>query len=184
MIIIILGPDGSGKTTLAKKLSSEIAELNYIYFGSNPDQRIYKYFSNFIKRNRTGFFYTLLKYIVIYINDFSTLNKSKGSHYIADRSPIDNLIFSKLKNSKLRYWYHYLAHKTLPKPQLVIQLTGDSSVLYNRKKEISIESINKLNKAYGDFIKNCKQDTLTIDTTKNSLDTVIKIAKEKILTYV
>ena len=43
MLITILGPDGTGKTTLAKALSEQIDGLDYVYFGYNNESRNYKY---------------------------------------------------------------------------------------------------------------------------------------------
>ena len=39
MLITILGPDGTGKTTLAKQLADDISNLEYIYFGNNIESR-------------------------------------------------------------------------------------------------------------------------------------------------
>ena len=43
MLITVLGPDGTGKTTLANKLAEAYDNLEYIYFGNNIESRKYKY---------------------------------------------------------------------------------------------------------------------------------------------
>ena len=48
MLITILGPDGTGKTTLAKLIAEKYFNIDYIYFGNNLESRKYKFFSNFL----------------------------------------------------------------------------------------------------------------------------------------
>ena len=49
MLITILGPDGTGKTTLANALSEKIDRLEYLYFGGSNESRKYRFFESFIK---------------------------------------------------------------------------------------------------------------------------------------
>ena len=44
MLITILGPDGTGKTTLAKLIAEKYFNIDYIYFGNNLESRKYKFF--------------------------------------------------------------------------------------------------------------------------------------------
>ena len=54
MLITVLGPDGTGKTTLANKLAEAYDNLEYIYFGNNIESRQYKYFSRFLYSQKSG----------------------------------------------------------------------------------------------------------------------------------
>ena len=53
MLVTILGPDGTGKTTLARLLAEKIESLDYVYFGYNKESRQYKYFDVFLSA-KTG----------------------------------------------------------------------------------------------------------------------------------
>ena len=61
MLITILGPDGTGKTTLAKLIAEKYFNIDYIYFGNNLESRKYKFFSNFLYANQKGKVNTFLK---------------------------------------------------------------------------------------------------------------------------
>ena len=66
MLICIMGPDGTGKTTLAKKLSEELDDLEYIYFGGNKDQREFIWFNEYIKQDRkVGYGHYLSTYLLM-----------------------------------------------------------------------------------------------------------------------
>ena len=77
MLITVLGPDGTGKTTLANKLAEGYNNLEYIYFGNNIESRKYKYFNSFLYSQKSGKWNTFLKYIFIFINDFYYFNLSQ-----------------------------------------------------------------------------------------------------------
>ena len=49
MLVTILGPDGTGKTTLARALAEKTDGLEYMYFGYNKDSRDYQFFDSFVK---------------------------------------------------------------------------------------------------------------------------------------
>ena len=49
MLVTILGPDGTGKTTLARALAEKIDGLDYVYFGYNKEISDYQFFNSFVK---------------------------------------------------------------------------------------------------------------------------------------
>ena len=176
MLIVVLGPDGSGKTTLAKSLADNIDGLSYIYFGNNIENRKYIYFNNFLKIKKYGFFNTLLKYIFLLINDFHYYNMSKKKHFISDRCPIDKLLGSKLNQDKGRYLYHKIIQSFMKKPDFIIFLYGDPIILYNRKKEIPINTIEYHINFYREYLSTSGINNIEIDTIKNDIENTFKIS--------
>ena len=69
MLITILGPDGTGKTTLAKALAVKTDGLDYVYFGGSNESRRYRIFERFIKSDLSNFF---LRIIIRGSYNFST----------------------------------------------------------------------------------------------------------------
>ena len=134
MLIVISGPDGSGKTTLAQMLASRIENLEYVYFGSNVENRTYKYFDSFIKRDKSGKIRTAFKYLFVFMNDLHYFRLAKKRHIIADRCPIDKYVATKIHHKKYRFIYHKFILKLLPDPGFIILLVGDHEIIYQRKK--------------------------------------------------
>ena len=180
MLICIMGPDGTGKTTLAKKLSEELDDLEYIYFGGNKDQREFIWFNEYIKQDRKGWLWTLFKYFFIFINDYVYFIQAKNKHIVADRSPIDKMIGSKINGKAFRYIYHLVALKLLPSPDLIILLEGDVDVIYERKREISRETILEYFRLYKSYFIKTGVPYFIIDSTVNDINQVAHLAKQKI----
>lgn len=166
MLITFLGPDGSGKTSLALAVSDHFPTVNYIYLGGNNSSRKYTFFNAFIRKNKPGKFYTFLKYLAIFLNNRVELNRSKKKHFVSDRSPIDELLFTKGIRQKIHSFFH-LFYK---KPDLIFLLTGDEAILYQRKKEISKEQILKYINSYSKYTLQHKLNYLTLNTTELNLE--------------
>ena len=56
--------------------------------------------SDFIKKERAGIFFTLMKYIFIFANDLYYFRLAKKRNILADRCPIDKLMITKVKDRK------------------------------------------------------------------------------------
>ena len=119
MLIAILGPDGTGKTTLAKALSKKINDLEYIYFGGSNESREYRFFEDFIKSDLNNIFLKVIRKALRVINDLEIYYQAKKKHIISDRCPIDNYIITKIQGRKIRYYYYFIL-LLFPKPDLVI----------------------------------------------------------------
>ena len=180
MLITILGPDGTGKTTLAKQLAKDRSSLEYIYFGNNIESRKYKYFSNFLYAQKSGKLNTLLKYFFIFINDFYYYNLAKKKHIISDRCPIDKYISTIIKEDKYRNLFHKLTLKLFPNPNFVILLEGDSEIIFRRKEEISIPIIDSYILLYKQYLTNNNVDFYSIDTSVNGIEETLKLAELEI----
>ncbi len=180
MLITVVGPDGTGKTTLAKKLALVNNNLEYVYFGNNIDSRKYKYFSSFLNSQKSGKWNTFLKYIFIFINDFHYFNLSQKKHLITDRCPIDKYVGSIVYKDKIRNLIHKFSLKLYPNPDFIILLEGNPEIIYLRKKEISSDVISKYIFLYKNYIKSNSIKYLTIDTVKYSIEETYDFAHLKI----
>ena len=180
MLITILGPDGTGKTTLAKKLAKDISSLEYIYFGNNIESRKYKYFSDFLYAQKSGKLNTLLKYFFIFINDFYYYNLSKKKNLISDRCPIDKYIGTIIKEDKYRNLFHKFTLNLFPNPNFVILLEGDSEIIFHRKEEISIPIIDRYMLLYREYLTKNNLDFFSIDTSVNGIEETLKLAELEI----
>jgi len=175
MLIAILGPDGTGKTTLAKALADKITRLNYIYFGYNKESRDYKYFDLFMKSEPRNILERTARKGLQVLNDLAVFRSAKRSHIIADRCPIDRFINTKIQRRILRYYYYFIL-KISPHPHFVILLDGDSKIIFNRKKEISESHIKHALLYYKEYLIKNKINHILIDTTKNDIDQTYSIA--------
>jgi thymidylate kinase len=180
MLITILGPDGTGKTTLAKKLAEDISNLEYIYFGNNIKSRKYKYFGNFLYAQKSGKLNTLLKYFFIFINDFHYYYLARKKNIISDRCPIDKFISTIIKEDNYRNLFHKFTLKLFPNPTFVILLEGDSEIIFHRKEEISISILDKYMLLYRHYLIENNVDFYSIDTSVNGIEETLKIAKLEI----
>ena len=180
MLITILGPDGTGKTTLAKQLAKDISNLDYIYFGNNIENRKYKFFSSFLNAQKSGKLNTLLKYFFIFINDFYYYNLSKKKNLISDRCPIDKYIGTIIKEDKYRNLFHKFTLNLFPNPNFVILLEGDSDIIFHRKEEISIPIIDRYMLLYREYLTKNNLDFFSIDTSVNGIEETLKLAKFEI----
>ncbi|PKA98305.1 thymidylate kinase [Flavobacteriaceae bacterium MAR_2009_75] len=183
MLIAILGPDGTGKTTLAKKLGEDVDNLDYIYFGYNKDNRRYKYFQDFIKSDLNNFFLIILRKVLVFINDLYYYHLARKKNIISDRCPIDSYIGTKIRGSKMKYYFGFLSFIS-PKPGYVILLEGDPQIIFERKQEIPVETIQSTVKNYKEYLKANKIKNTCIDTTKNNIERTYQIALVIINEYV
>ena len=180
MLITVLGPDGTGKTTLAKLIAERYSNIEYIYFGNNIESRKYKYFSKFLYSQKSGKLNTLLKYFFIFINDLYYYKLARNKHIISDRCPIDKYLGASIKEDRYRKLFHKFTLYLFPKPNFVILLEGDSDILFQRKKEISIPIINRYMLLYREYLTNNNLDFFSIDTTINGIEDTLDLAKLEI----
>lgn len=181
MLIAVLGPDGSGKTTLAKSLAENNSQIDYVYLGHNLEQREYTIGDKFIKSSRSmAWFIKPFRRFLITFNDWFEYMNARGSVRVSDRYIIDALIGTRLFNKKMKYYYSFIL-KFFPKPDLVIFLDGDADKIWQRKKELTPDMINKYISSYKDYLKKHGVKFKTINTIENSLEKSNQIALEYIL---
>jgi len=185
LIVVIMGIDGAGKTTLIRELENELSgvfNVRTTYMGWHDFYlwpiRIYRHFKyKHIDKDKTRSMtdsvkrIALFENIIIFIELYSRYLKSVLNRnteiVLFDRYFYDSIVRS--KNHLLETLLISLA----PKPDLFILLDAPNDVLYERKKEISIGKIKLLKELI--YSKNYLKPII-IDTHENDIFTCIKLA--------
>jgi len=145
-LIVFLGVDGSGKTTLINKLKKESPVFqSRLYLGWN--NYFFKWIGRLNKRtdysskkilnlvNRISFFtFHLLLPFDFFVRYLRARLQAKHGIIISDRYPLPKKNFGIYRKLSLQLTYFLL-----PKPFLVFILTGEPKEIWKRKKEGNYE---------------------------------------------
>lgn len=199
LFILFIGVDGSGKTLLSKKVSKIFSKGGVFpittYLGLNESlvsklSRILSLrkknipSSNNSKKTKFGLF-KLFQILMFWIEynlkiflKFKLFPPSAKSVNLVDRSFMDLLFYNRnnfTKSLLLKYSF---------RPSHIIHLTGDSSTIYNRKKEGSFslhkERVLFYDKLFDEILIS-KEKKVKIDTTTNIPDLCSKIISDFIM---
>jgi thymidylate kinase len=155
-LVVLLGPDGSGKTTLAKELHDRFAPtripVSRIYFGAQkpllPTRRLSKAIRRRLRRqlpkvikhtDRRGKLRGLAhiladKWLRYLVNVRPRL--VRGEIVILDRYFYDFVAFP--HSFVRRPWLRALAFRLIPRPALAYSMRGDPAVIAARKRELTV----------------------------------------------
>ena len=179
LIISFMGVDGSGKTTLSKKIKKLFKKSQYLhlkpYILLQDSRTVIKDPHNQNKSTVIISFLRLISWLISYKIFFL---KKKNIHiYIFDRYAHDILI------DPLRYKHNFPKSLTkliidiFPKPDLWIFLRPSIKTLKSRKKELSEKELRRQTKEYSIFFKN-KKNVLRLNTNSICKISIIKIKKK------
>ncbi|ADI00520.1 nucleoside/nucleotide kinase family protein [Salisediminibacterium selenitireducens] len=184
--VLVLGTDGTGKSSLIKNIRKEIpVKTKSIYLGTGEDGWELKQVKKMNKNFQGPILGRLLKTIILPIEFCLRVIRGKvNAKYkliLIDRFPGWAII----SKNKLR---NYIYKIILPKPDLVIFLHGDPQILFERKKERSVESISKDTLKFKSVAHRVCNNVLEINTTElNERETtkvvIDYIVKEKKFRY-
>ncbi len=205
--ICLIGPDGSGKTTISKGLKREMAvifEKDVRYFHGHfnilpplktyynilarimgwPEKKVPDKDGSLGKKSIELSKFRALLYLAYYSIDYILghfivrLSMSRGEPLLFDRYFYDYFILRDHK--KIPGWLLKPLGMLLPKPDLVIWLKNEPETLFQRKKDLSLEQIR-------DQIKKCMRivnsipSGISIETNDNIDKTVKRVVKAIIL---
>lgn len=187
LFVVLLGVDGSGKTTIATQLKKEYAiafrrikhyhsrvrilnDISQIKKGAKPID-----VSNpHSKKKQAGKIVSVLKFAYYYldflIGDFIiTVAKIKSSFVLIERYYYDYFIDKVRYNLNLSNAFLKLFSHLILKPDVIFILTGDSDELLKRKNEITLNEIDEQKKRMKELFENHSK-AVFIDTTKNTVE--------------
>ena len=199
LFVLFIGVDGSGKTLLSNKVSKIFSKGGIFprrtYLGLNESivSKLTKILT-LSKKNmassknskKTKFrIFKLFQILMFWIEynlkiflKFKLFPPSAKSVNLIDRSFMDLLFYNKSNFTKsllLKYSF---------RPSHIVHLTGDSSTIYNRKKEGSFslhkERVLFYNKLFDEILIS-KEKKVKIDTTTNTPDLCSKIISDFII---
>lgn len=196
-IITFIGMDGSGKTTITKRLK-EILEkkglkVEIIYGGRGrnnilPIQFLGKLYKNAGGKDsnvpdgklnkmedfeKTSFIYTIsapLFALDLILRHFFIVipKRNKNDFIITDRYTTDILLMNKVPMGFKKFLYFFM-----PKPEKIFYLYNDLTELKRRKPEHSIEDLKRQKRLFDDINKSLKPIKIKTITMNESVDKVI-----------
>ena len=183
-IIAFMGVDGSGKTTLAKKINKLFKESKYLHLKpyiliKDPRTTV----KNPHSYNKSSFIISFMRIVswLISYKIFFFINKSKRI-YIFDRYAHDIIVDPlRYKNSLSKNIIKFIID-FFPKPNLWIFLNPSIKVVKSRKNELNDKELKRQIKEYSFFFKN-KKNVLRLNTNTLMNASTLKI-KNKIKTFV
>ena len=172
--IVVEGPIGVGKTTLARKLANNLnSELLLEKFLENP------FLEKFYKDIDKYALSTQLHFLLQRKADLSKLDSvgSNNKNYVSDYFINKDKLFAKTVLSRNEFeLYTKIFHAlniTIPKPDLIIYLQAEPDILLERiklrgngfEKNITKDYLQKITDAYTQFFYSYKESPLLIINT-------------------
>jgi thymidylate kinase len=188
--VLILGPDGSGKTTLSQNLSTAFSEkyrttvisTHFAIWRNAVDHRKYSGISvnPYTEHPRAPLYQWILTTAKFAKYRIEMTKNWQNKIVVQERGWIDQAIdphryrLTKVSEPLINF-YSFL----LRKPDLVVCLKGNAETIAARKKEQSTDQVKDLNKRIKS--KSFGEATLTLDTTELSIEDMLLACTDEIL---
>lgn len=181
LVIGVLGPDGSGKTTMLEKVKEDIypafRRINQYHLfplsksGDGSDTVVVDP-HQLKQRGAVLSFLKLLYFVWVYNWGYVRLvypQKVKSTLVIFDRYYQDVLMDPLRYRNGTPKWVASMIGKLIPSPELWIVLDAPTEVIQQRKQEVSKEETDRQRQNYRDFAQNTK-NCLLVDTNRDIKD--------------
>lgn len=190
MVIVFLGPDGSGKSTVIQHLISDpnpffvdkyVFHLRPMIFEphkrrhSSPVTNPHGEVPRGSIMSVLKLFYLLLDYSVGHILDVR-LRSRQNSLVIFDRYYHDMLIDPRRYRFQKPMWLAKWIGRIIPKPDMWLLLDSPPEIMYSRKKEVPYEETQRQRKAYLAFIDS-QSNAYVVDSSTSIEKTVANVNK-------
>ena len=190
--LCVFGPDGSGKSAVYSELSKIYSSDNIAHFHWRPGFLPYKVSlseeieADFMNPHRVitkPLFKSYLIFLYIYI-DFiigyflKVANKNKEIIYY-ERYFYDLIVDQKRYGIKVSPLIIKFCSYFVKKPDLIVILDAEASILYKRKQELTVNEIERQRKLYRNSVIKYSE-YLVIDVGKNTPKEVVEIILNRI----
>ena len=169
LTVALLAPDGAGKTTLAQSLGRAFfLPTRYMYMGTNlnsgsltlPTTRLLAR----VKRKRRftirvlSTLNTLLEQSIRY--RIGAYHRWRGRLVIFDRYSAGSLMGVQQGSNALKSIQRWVMQLLCPPPDMIVYLDAPAEVLYRRKQEHSIETLEGQRRRYMQILRNIAHPTI------------------------
>jgi thymidylate kinase len=186
VVVAFMGVDGSGKSTLVKKLSYHLKNnykktknlhLRPYFFLTDKRTVVSKPHQQKNLRSQTASLFIILTWLFIYRIFFFLNLRKKNQLIIFDRYAHDLLI------DKVRYRYNLSEKITkfilsfFPEPHLWIFLKSPIKLIEKRKKELPTKELKRQMKEYSNFFK-IKSNVVVVNTSLKIKKNILLIERK------